>query len=362
MSDQFAGYRTILALSQKNRTKKAFRDAVTAAGIQNFETAPIPGYYRLQRGKDGPFDPVGIWFDDNQELVIYWGADPARLEHVWPKAFWNPVSYEDWNAAMEGKGWPDTHYLDPAELDPIEQMIGPKNAEPGPGHNSGATLDEVAELGKKIDIALAGVKKYEKIDSDEARDRSQTLRSDLLKYSREAKKTREALDAPHKAEIEKNKKTWKPLEDKAADGANAIRAAQEAWETVKLRRQQEETRRRQEEERQREAALQAQVEEANAAIERGETPGELTYVPPVTAPVAPTAPEAAFRGGSGRAAHVKPVEVIKEENVEDWSKLFLYFLNDKDARAYMLKRANSILKSHGEVAPGCTTQAVAKVA
>jgi hypothetical protein len=347
---QFDSYRTVLKLAEVHQTKNALRLAIDAAGIKVNEDDPISGYYRLRRGKDGPIDPVEM-YRAGDELYVYWGAqEVSELHQVWPMCLWNPVKFAWVKDALAGKGWPDVHqYIEPDEADVV-----------GPGHNSGATLDELEALKKQVEIALAGVKKYAGgITSDDQGKASQTLRSDLLKYSREAKRTRETLNQPAKNQIDANNKKWKPVEDDAQDGADTIRKAQEAWETVKLRRARAEQARLDEEKRQYEAALAEQAEAAQAAIDAGETPPEPVYQAPPTVPER-VAPQTSFKGGSGRAAHVKAKEAIEE--VVDWKALFLWLIDDEQMRTLARKRAQTIMDNTGEIPAGCRTDVAAKVA
>jgi hypothetical protein len=364
--DQFDDYKALLQLAAKCPTKAALRKAMGEAGFGVNLDSPMSGYYRLRRGKDGPFDPVGIW-REGDDLIIWWGTEEARLEAVWPHSVWSPVPYDWYTAKLDGKEWPDIHQLAAGQepLDAVEELVGrspaTNEATPGPGHNSGASVDEVRLLADSIDEAKRGVKQYVTITSDEQRALSQDLRSKLLKLSGDAKTRRDELSAPHNAALKKIRATWSPLVDDAQNAADAVRNAQEAWGTLKLQRQRLEEARVAAENLKREQEAAALAEAAQAAIDQGEAPPEPTYIAPLIVPER-VAPQSSFKGGSGRAAHEKAVEVIKEEDVTDWPALFLYFISHDDAKVFMLKKANAILKSHGEVAPGCKTRTVAKVA
>jgi hypothetical protein len=356
MSDQFDTYRVILKLAQEHRTKLALRRAFDAAGIKSYETESIPGYYRKRRDKDGPIDPVGIWFEDD-ELHIYWGNKPARLESILGY-IWNPVPYSWWKDKCAGKPWPDEHQPNLAEE---SEPVPASDRVVARGDNVGEQIRPSQILADQIDVNLRKLRQYDKIVSDEHKVQAQTVRSDLLKQSREAEEKREALLAPHRKAVEEINSEWKTLRDKAQDGADKLRFAMEAFRTEQLNREQEERQRLEQERLDHEAALKRQADEAAAAVERGEPPPEPEFIAP---PVAPerTAPPTSFKGATGRAAHERNQEVITEEDVEDWKMLFLYFVPEKESRAFMLKRANTVLKRVGEVPAGCKTRTVAKVA
>jgi hypothetical protein len=361
MDPQFNEYQSLLALAAKCSTKSALRKAMNEVGFAVNLDNPISGYFRKRRGKDGPLDPVAIW-RDGDDLYILWGGIEARLESVWPQAVWMPVPYAWYEAKTEhGIEWPDVHKLPKEDepLDPIEELVG-RSAEseaPGPGHNSGATLDEVRLLADQIDEAKRGVKQYAAITSDEQRAQSQDLRSELLRLSGDADKQRKALTRPHKEAVDAINAKWMPLVEGAKIAADAIRTAQEAWGTLKLRRQREAEAKAEAERRRLEVEALERVAEAQAAVDRGEPPPEPLPPPPEPMRVAP---QTSFKGGTGRAAHEKAVEVITE--VTDWAALFLYFVEDKDVRLLVSKKAQAILKNTGQIPPGCKTDVAAKVA
>jgi hypothetical protein len=357
MSDpQFDRWRVILKLAAKHKTKGPFRQALIAAGILVNHDLPISGFYQKQRDT-GEVDAVGIWYKGDV-LFVYWGKEPvSRLHQVWPGCIWHPIP-KDWYLAKvkEGKEFPNVHdYRELPEDEP--------ETTPGPGHNSGASESELDALKRKIAVAKGGTAKYATITSDEQRDRSQDLRSELLVYSRTAKQTREVLNAPLRAQIEKNNNDWKTLEDDAKAAADQVRAAQEAWGTLKLQQRREEEQRLAAEQKERERQQEQLAIEAQAAVERGEAPPEPLFQapPPASAPER-VAPETTFRGGRGRAAHEKIVLTITKDDVTDWGAFIAYFVNNAAVRTEAVKQANIILKDRGEIAPGCTPREVAKVA
>lgn len=369
MSDpQFDTYLKLLAMAQKCPTKADLRKAMAAANFSVDLNEPISGYFRHAETKGGPLEPLAIFRDESGTLHVWWGAvqlegDEIRINRFWPHAVWRPVPYDWYVGKLDGKEWPDVHSLVPDEpLDGVEEIVGrlpDDEFAPGPGHNSGATVDEVMALGDKISEARAGIKQYANITSDEQRAQSQTLRSSLLEMSGTALKRRTALSRPHLDALEDIRAKWTPLVDDAKNGADAIRVAQETWGTVKLRKQQQEERERETERLRLEQEAAAQAEEAQAAVDAGQPPPDPIPQTKVEEP-ARVAPQTSFKGGTGRAAHEKKVTVITE--VTDWSALYLYFVQDEVVRQYIRKRADMFLKSTGEIPPGCVTDVAAKVA
>lgn len=371
---QFDSWRKLLALRQANPTRAAFKRAMIDAKLTMDSDDPMSGYWRKPQSKGAVLEPVGIWRDAHDVLIIEWRGVvydnvQARLtdtivEEIFKWSDWEPIEYPWYEGKVyRGEEWPDVHSAGPeeAELDGIEELIG--RAGDGRvaamGDNSGE-IDEALILQGKIDEAKRGVKQYAKIASDEQRAQSQTLRSDLLKLAGQAKKTRESLLQPHKDATKAINEKWKPLEEAAQAGADAIRAAQEAWGTLKIQRQREEEAKAAAERARIEAEAAARAEAAQAAVDRGEAPPEPSLpLAPLPEPIR-VAPQTSFRGGTGRAAHEKAVNVIAE--VTDWPALFAYFTEDASARDFILRRAQSVLKATGEIPPGCRIEERAKVA
>lgn len=81
--------------------------------------APEQGYYRT-RFKGQPWEPVAIWCEDNKWFAYRNGRE-VQADEIWTFACKNPVTYEAYQAAIEGKGWAD----EPTEAKAIV------------GHNSG---------------------------------------------------------------------------------------------------------------------------------------------------------------------------------------------------------------------------------
>lgn len=366
MSDpQFDAYLKLLALAKQHPTTSSLRKAMAEQGIGFDQNEPISGYFRHAETKGGPLAPLAIFRDEGGALNVWWGdtklhGEEIRVDRFWPWCAWKPVPFDWYCAKLDGKEWPDIHVLADEPLDGIEEIAGRLNEQaPGPGHNSGATVDEVMALAEKISEARAGVKQYATITSDEQRAQSQTLRSDLLKLSGEADKKRDSLKRPHMEAIRDIDGKWMPLVKSAKDGADTIKLAQEAWGTIQLRRRQEEDRKREAERQRLEQEAAARAAEAQAAVDAGHAPPDPIPQAKVEEPPR-VAPATSFKGGTGRAAHEKAVTVITE--VTDWSALYLYFVQDHVVRDYILRRAQMSLKNTGEIPPGCSTGLAAKVA
>ncbi|KHJ56272.1 hypothetical protein LA66_06805 [Aureimonas altamirensis] len=82
------------------------------------ESDPQPGFYRKRRGKNGPFDPVAIWFDGDT-LVAAVGDNMADPHDVWTWCCRAPVTEEAYRKARSGEGWSDEPPTSQAASEPM---------------------------------------------------------------------------------------------------------------------------------------------------------------------------------------------------------------------------------------------------
>lgn len=352
MSDpQFDTWKKLLAIAAQHGTVQARRAAMEAAAISTNLDDPFSGYYRSRRGpdgrysKDGPFEPVGIWREDG-EIVIWWGTDEARLEAIWPGCVMHPVPYEWYAAKLEGKEWPDTHAM-PASDE--ENGKAPLTAQ------GQAAPSESDRAKASIEAAIKGVADYKTIESDEVRDRAQSFRSSLLELANKTKRRREALIRPHLDAQRDLNALWMPIEKMARAAADQVHAAQEAWATVKIQRQQAEQRRIDEEARA--AAPKPDWRDTAAPPPAGDNVPALALTE--TPQPAPPPTSTSFRGGTGRAAREKAVETVT--GFSDQDATYKHFRERAELKALLMKFAQQILDDTGEVVPGVTTETKGRV-
>lgn len=293
------------------------------------------GYWRA-RNRDKTFDPVAIFYPEGSDvLVAYRNGREVRAEDVWSFCCRYPVTYEAYNNALAGKGWPDDDAIVAAQVAP-----------PAPGDNSGE-VDEATTIADQIESALAGMAAYAKIADDTTAAKALSLRNRLNELSNQADKIRTKQKEPHLEAGKAVDAKWQPLVKKAKAGADAVKNAIADFETEKLRKQREEERRQAEE-------LRKQQEAASAAEPAGEAPQVETMVasPPAAAP-APIKPT------YGKAASVG-VKIVVDE-VKDWLALAAYMIEHPDLRAKLLELAQRALDAGRTNVPGITTQEKATV-
>ncbi len=207
---------------------------------------PNQGYFRT-RFKGQAWEPVAIWKEDGQWLAYRSGKE-VRADEIWTYACRNPVTYDAYQDALAGKGWPDD-----------DTTVAAQVAPPAPGDNSGA-VDEAETIKDQIDAALKRMDAYKKIADDATAAKARSLQNRLNELSNQAEKKHEVEKAPHWKLCKEIDAKWLPMAKSAKAGANTVRSAMEAWETEKLRKQRDEELRQAEElRRQQEAARAAEA-------------------------------------------------------------------------------------------------------
>lgn len=299
------------------------------------ENEPHQGYFRT-RNQGGGLDPVAIFYPEgSDELVAYRGGREVDVGQLWSFCCRMPVTYEAYQQAVDGGGWPDDDATVAAQIAPAP-----------PGHNSG-DVSEAEILRDQIEAAKVGAMNYSKIVDDGTAAKAQSLRSRLLELKGEAEKKHKKEKEPHLEAGRVVDQKWLPLAKDAQAVAKTIRDAMDAWETEKLQRQRKA-------EREAEAARLKAEDEARKAAEAGK---------PAPEPIAPTpAPVAAtpmpIKGTYGKAASVKVKLVVTK--VTDPAALFGFLNGHPELDDCMFKLAQRAIDA-GRTVPGIETQEQAKV-
>lgn len=89
---------------------------------------PQQGYYRVRR-KDGPWEPVAIWQDeDSAAWLAYRNGKEVRAEDIWTWCCRNPITHDAYEKAMAGGGFDDEPATAPGigdnsgEADPFDAL------------------------------------------------------------------------------------------------------------------------------------------------------------------------------------------------------------------------------------------------
>lgn len=297
------------------------------------------GYFRTRR-KGGPWEPVGIYLDEDGVVHAYRNnTEISDIPELFTWACRYPVTHQAYIDALAGKGWPDDDATVAAQITP------PK---PGIGDNSGP-VDEAETLKDQIEAAIKGMTAYSKIADDATAAKALSLRNRLNELSGQADKIRVKSKAPHLEAGKAVDDLWQPLVKKAKAGADKVRDAIGSWETEKLMAERR---------RQREALEAEQARLAAEQAVRGDDAAAAVIDAP--APVAPveTAP-APIKATYGKSASVS-VKVVVDQ-VTDWPALAVYMSGHPDAQAILRTLAQRALDAGRTNIPGITTREEAKV-
>lgn len=309
------------------------------------EDEPMQGYYRT-KNRDKVFEPVAIYYPEgSNELVAYRNGREVRPDTIWTFCCRHPVTYEAYNDALAGNGWPDDDKVVAAQISsPAPQ------AEPTVGDNSGEVAP-TETIGDQIEAALKRMSAYATITDDKTAEKALSLRNRLNELSRDADKIRTREKEPHLEAGKAVDAKWQPLVKKAKAGADTVRDAIGAWETVKLQRRRAEEKRIEDERRAEEARL--------AALRPADAPaGDTAVMEAPKVEVQPDAAPSTVRASYGKAASVSAKIVVKD--VTDWKELAIYMSNHPEAQDMLRKLAQRALDA-GRTVPGITTEEKANV-
>lgn len=202
---------------------------------------PHQGYFRTRR-KGGQWEPVAIFYPEgSSELVAYRSGREVPADEVWTYCATNPITYEQYQAAIDGKGFDD---------EPPAPTIG---------DNSGDTDPFEAiriELAGEIELADEFLKSPVKTQADA--DKAGIWAKRLGELSKRADGEREREKAPHLQVCREVDDKWRPVIGDAKDKAAALKRHVEPFLIAEKRKRDEEARKaREEAERLRQMAAEA---------------------------------------------------------------------------------------------------------
>jgi len=306
-----------------------WRDALAGNTGAIEEPTPQSGYYRMRRGKDGPWLPVAIWQRDG-ELVCRVGNDTKNAHDVWTWCAGNPVAKDAAKQAFDTGSWPGD----------VPQM----------GDNSG-TLSIQEEITDAVTQALAWLTKSGVKDKTAA-DTAANWRARLLDLGKRADKQRETEKRPHDEAAKAVQAKWKPAIDEATEAANRIRDSLTAWmraEDARQRAEQEAFRRTAEEAARKQSEAQ---ESARKAAEAANLPPP-PEPEPISLPLPEPEPVRVQAGGQrGRKAGLR---TITKYVITDYGKALAHVKDHPDVIEAVTKVASAQAKA-GAIVPGVESQ------
>lgn len=169
-----------------------WRVALTGGTVTIHNAEPNSGFYRVKR-KSGDLHPVAIWRDATA-LHAMLNGEAVEPSAVWPWAAKHPVTYEAYQAYMDGNGWPDD--APRAETQPAAG--GAENPRAVAGDNSGnADAAEAMRLELLGEKDLADKFLAKPIETQEAADQVAVWSKRIAELKGRADRAFQAEKAPH---------------------------------------------------------------------------------------------------------------------------------------------------------------------
>ncbi|HEU4986829.1 MAG TPA: hypothetical protein VFT89_07170 [Rhizobiaceae bacterium] len=267
-------------------------------------STPEQGYFRT-RQKDGQWEPVAIWQDDDGNWLAYRNGREVRAEDIWTWACRQPISYEQYQAAMDGKGFADEP---PAPI----------------GHNSaGDDLDAIKmELAGEIEQLQEFMRKPVETQADA--DKIGIWSKRLTDIAKRADGFRVVEKEPHLAASRAVDDKWRDPITAAKEWATKAKRHIEPFLIAEKRKRDEEARKaREEAERQRlakEADLHAKIQAAQSDPERDQQEVDKLVSEAERLAKEPLHPIETKNASAGRTGARISVRVEKVGVVTDYAK------------------------------------------
>lgn len=308
-----------------------WRDALAGNDVALHADIPHPGYYKLRKGKDGPYQPVAIWRKDGN-LVCRVAGEMVDPLSVWTWCADKPVSKDAAKQAFETGSWPGDVAI---------------------GHNSGdmSLADEIKDA---VSQALEWLKSSGVKDKT-TMDMAANYRARLLDLSKKADAERDAKVRPHLDAQREINGTYKPLVDSAKSAADTVRDALSKYmaaEDAKARAAAAEAARIENEKRMAEyKRQQEEAERARLASVANEVPPPPP--PPIAAPVFVAPAEVKVQAGGQRGKKASLREITRYQ-LSDYAAALAHVKDHPDVIAAVEKAAFAQARA-GATVPGVSS-------
>ncbi len=306
-----------------------WREALAGNDVTVEEGNPQCGFYKMRKGKDGPWLPVMIRMDGD-EMRCRVGADSGvNPSDVWLWCAKHPISKDDARHAFGTGSFPGDA---PASI----------------GNNSGelSLADQIKDYAQQ---ALDWLRKFG-VKDEKTKDMAANFRAELLRLSKEADTQREAEKRPHDEAAKAVQAKWKPLIDTSKNAADEIRDALTAFMTAEKRRLEAEQLAKWEAERKAAAAARAEIE-AQRATQMCDDPIAALTSPEPELPMAPPPPEPVKVQAGGQRGRKTGLREVTRYVVTDHKAALAFFADSEDVRELIGKLAERASKA-GVAVPG----------
>lgn len=291
--------------------------------------APQCGFYKMRKGKNGPWLPVMIRLDDAGEMRCRVGNDSSvNPLDVWTYCAGHPISKDVAKQAFETGQFPGDA--------------------PTIGDNSG----DLSLADQIIDYAATAINWLRKkgVADAESKDTAANYRAELLRLSKEADTQREVEKRPHDEAAKAVQAKWKPLIDTAKNAADEIRDALTDYMTAEKRKLEAEQRAKWEAEQKAAAAARAEIEAQQAKLMREDPIAALTNPEPEL-PMMPAPPAPVKVQAGGQRGRKTGLREVTRYVVIDHSAALAFFADSEDVQELISKLAERASKA-GVAVPG----------
>lgn len=289
---------------------------------------PQAGYYKMRRGKGGPWMPVAIWEHEGQMIAVVGtgeanGRQRRDPDDIWTYCAGNPVSKADAKYAFEHGKWQGD-----------APTIGDNSREyPATYEGISAEFADYAELVRQFlaDIEKTGGIK-DKVKADQASNMADAIGSVKGGIAKRADEMRETLVRPHiEAQREINGQ-FKPLIEEAKALDTQLRRAAGAWAKAEQDRLQK-----------------IADERARAAREAAE---KAAREAPEAAPVIEIVAEQVKVQVGGERGAKRSLKTRRVARVTDYAAALAHFANSDEVRQAVEKLAQRAIDAKMPTPPG----------
>ncbi len=230
----------------------AHPELIGGVALRVHESEPQQGYFRVRK-KDSPWEPVAFFYPENSDTMIAYrsGKEVRDINALWTFACRNPISYEAYEKAMDGKGFADE----------------PKAA-PGIGDNS-----ETADDYEKLRIEYLGEKEMAEeflkkpVATQDDADRAAIWAKRLSDITKRAEEFHGIEKRPHLDAGRAVDERWRELKEEPKALSTKLKRSIDTFAAEQRRIEEARARKAREEEEALRIAAQKKIDEAKAAAE-----------------------------------------------------------------------------------------------
>lgn len=307
---------------------KHWQDALAGREVAISPNEPQCGFYKMRKGRNGPWVPVMIRYDESGILRCRVGNDSSADPHdVWTWCADRPISKHDAKTAFETGRFPGDG--------------------PTIGDNSKADTRSLVEQLRDYVHATLDWLKGRKIETKVEADQVANRRAEILRITKLCEAERDAKAAPHRKALDELKAEYKPALDEAEEANWLLRQAATDFARAEEARLERERREKWEREEAAKAKARAALEEQRRQKLESDPIAALTDPAPsmegLEAADPPNDPVKVSLGG--QVGRVSGLRSYWEAEIVDYEKALAHYAQHPDVRALVVKLAKAEIKA-----------------